>query len=81
MMADPGPGASQEAFSDRLYAETLPGVRCSACGEEIARRGARVTLRASWRKSQEYLCVECWSSLITWAASFALRQLSPGLEI
>lgn len=69
--------AGEEArdLGGQLYAASLPAVSCNACGDRIARREHRVTLRASWRGGWEYLCPRCWQVIVGWASRFALRQL------
>jgi hypothetical protein len=60
---------------ERMYIASLPEVACDCCGKLVARRVNRMTLRASWRESFQYVCVPCWQSFTQWAAKFALQQL------
>jgi predicted RNA-binding Zn-ribbon protein involved in translation (DUF1610 family) len=74
MMAGGPTGDEDASFGGELYVAALPERSCSACGDTIARRAHRVTLRASWRAGWEYLCPNCWDVIVRWAARFALQQ-------
>jgi len=66
-------------FSQNLYVNSLPEVRCTACREKVPRRKHRVAIRASWRPAQEHLCPNCWATVCQWAVRFALDQgILPG---
>lgn len=74
MFSAPPRGVGDD-LTESLYHNSLPEVHCSACGALVMRRRDRVTIRASWRPSVEYLCPECWKIIVQWASRFALQQM------
>lgn len=60
--------------TDPLFAASLPGLACTACGHWIPRRVHRVWVRATWREARDNLCMRCWQTVCDWAARFALIQ-------
>ena len=71
--------ARPTGLAHEMYTTSLPAVVCNSCGSRIKRRAHRMTLRASWRDRQEYLCPDCWLVVCHWAARSALQQLEPPL--
>ncbi len=63
-------------LSDELEGRRLPAAACTACGRRIKRRGSRVIIFPTWRRSPDALCPQCWLVICAWASKFALLQLA-----
>jgi len=70
------PAADGTSLLDEVRQASLPARDCISCHTRIARRAPRVTVRASWRPSDDVLCTECWHSICEYAKRFMLDQLT-----